>query len=158
MAKRQKKSPIETALIAALIRNVPDDADAFNKTTGQKFGPGGGTISMEENAAVLSYFADILLSFHGVKLVIECDGHEFHDRTKQQAAYDRARDRELLLAGIHTIRFTGSEIHHDADRCAVEAWWILYAIERRKSDAIVDAWSNGWQSALRRRKPRSLGL
>ncbi len=55
-------------------------------------------------------------------LAIECDGHDFHDRTKQQAAYDRARDRELLMHhSITTIRFTGSEIFHSAERCAQEA-------------------------------------
>lgn len=31
-----------------------------------------------------------------VFLVVECDGHEFHERTKEQAARDRSRDRALL--------------------------------------------------------------
>src|ERR1041384_1385190 len=51
--------------------------------------------------AIGSYRVDILLAGF-VHLAIECDGHDFHDRTKQQAAYDRARDRELLLAGVIT--------------------------------------------------------
>lgn len=73
-------------------------------------------------------------------LAIECDGHDFHDRTKQQAAYDRARDRELLLRGITTIRFTGSEIHHSAERCAA---------------AVIDVYSALVHRAARQRAPES---
>lgn len=54
-------------------------------------------------------------------LAVECDGHDFHDRTKQQAARDKSRDRALLDHGISTIRFTGSEIWRDALKCANEA-------------------------------------
>src|SRR5262245_20625294 len=28
-----------------------------------------------------------------IKIVIECDGHEFHERTKMQASRDKRRDR-----------------------------------------------------------------
>lgn len=80
------------------------------------------------SVSVLTYRVDFLLE-HGVrKLAIECDGHDFHDRTKQQAAYDRSRDRELLRIGIPTIRFTGSEIAHSAERCADEAFRCLLAL------------------------------
>jgi very-short-patch-repair endonuclease len=54
-------------------------------------------------------------------LAVECDGHDFHERTKQQAARDKSRDRALLDHGIATIRFTGSEIWRDALKCANEA-------------------------------------
>lgn len=45
------------------------------------------------------------------KLVIECDGHEFHDKTRDQAKRDKSRDRNLLQLGYPVMRFTGSEIH-----------------------------------------------
>jgi uncharacterized protein DUF559 len=51
------------------------------------------------------------------KLVIEVDGHDFHDRTKQQASYDRERDRELTLEGHRVIRFTGSDVFNDPYKC-----------------------------------------
>lgn len=51
---------------------------------------------------------------------IECDGHDFHERTKQQAARDRKRDREFQRIGLPVLRFTGSEIWKDAARCAFE--------------------------------------
>ncbi len=54
-------------------------------------------------------------------LIVECDGHDFHERTKEQAAKDRSRDRDLTLMGHRVIRFTGSEIHRDAMGCARQA-------------------------------------
>lgn len=53
-------------------------------------------------------------------VVVECDGHDFHERTKEQAKHDRSRDRELSLIGLRVLRFTGSEIHADAFGCARE--------------------------------------
>ncbi|KAA0117930.1 DUF559 domain-containing protein [Methylobacterium sp. P1-11] len=52
--------------------------------------------------------------------VVECDGHEFHERTKEQAQRDRSRDRRLQEAGYRVFRFTGSEIYRDPLGCARE--------------------------------------
>ena len=46
-------------------------------------------------------------------LVVECDGHEFHERTKEQARRDKRRDREMLGMDLPVMRFTGSEIWAD---------------------------------------------
>jgi very-short-patch-repair endonuclease len=54
----------------------------------------------------------------GSTLVVECDGHDFHERTKAQAASDRARDRTLQELGFTIYRFTGSEIYRDPMKCA----------------------------------------
>jgi very-short-patch-repair endonuclease len=51
---------------------------------------------------------------------IECDGHDFHERTKQQAANDRQKDREIQRNGYPILRFTGSEIYANATGCAAE--------------------------------------
>lgn len=53
-------------------------------------------------------------------IVVECDGHDFHERTKEQARRDKSRDRKLLAAGYRVMRFTGSELYRDADGCARE--------------------------------------
>lgn len=55
-----------------------------------------------------------------VRIVIECDGHDFHERTKDQAKRDRSRDRAMQRQGYVVYRFTGSEIFQDAWRCASE--------------------------------------
>ena len=63
-------------------------------------------------------------------LAVECDGHDFHERTKEQAARDRSRDRMLFEAGVPVIRFTGSEIYRDPQRCANEVTNHLAALNR----------------------------
>lgn len=61
------------------------------------------------------------------KIIVECDGHDFHERTKEQAARDRARDRSLIADGYTVIRFTGSELHRDSYRCAKELEDLIYS-------------------------------
>lgn len=53
-------------------------------------------------------------------IVVECDGHEYHERTKQQAARDRSKDRWLQERGIPILRYTGHEIHKDPEACALQ--------------------------------------
>lgn len=85
-------------------------------------------------ARCTGYRVDLLL-WSGAfgTLAIECDGFDFHDRTPQQASYDRARDRELVRFGATVIRFTGSEIYRDVEQCAKEVRATWNAIEERES-------------------------
>lgn len=69
-----------------------------------------------------------------VKIVIECDGHDFHERTKEQAQRDKSRDRFLHAAGYTVYRFTGSEIHADAEACAREVVGVLESIAHKEPD------------------------
>lgn len=103
-------------------------------------------VAMFSNVNVLTYRVDILIMADANGgwgfVAIECDGHDWHDRTKQQAAYDRARDRELLRIGIPTLRFTGSEIYHDAFRCVNECWLMVPVVNRYENELIA-AWCCG---------------
>lgn len=71
-----------------------------------------------------NYIADFLLIVHGkdgmLKIVVECDGHEFHEKTKEQAAHDKKRDRDLTKAGYKILHFTGSEIYKNPNQCITE--------------------------------------
>lgn len=58
-------------------------------------------------------------------IAIECDGHEWHDKTKDQAARDKARDRFLSSKVGRVLRFTGSEIYRNPMVCAEEAMKVL---------------------------------
>lgn len=100
---------------------------------------------------IAGYFVDLFLFAHP-SLAIECDGHEYHERTKQQAAYDRARDREILRHGVPTIRFTGSEIYRDADQCAREVVETWLALENQRVSISVDAWTDGHAAAEEKSK------
>jgi very-short-patch-repair endonuclease len=52
--------------------------------------------------------------------VIELDGHEFHEKTPQQATRDKARERAILKGGVPVLRFSGYEIVRDARGCIRE--------------------------------------
>lgn len=68
----------------------------------------------------IDFVARVTFNARHALIAIECDGHEFHERTKQQAARDRARDRYLVRKGYKVLRFTGSEIYADAGKCVAE--------------------------------------
>lgn len=70
------------------------------------------------------YRLDFAVAFWGygtfARVAVECDGHDFHERTKEQAAHDKQRDRRLAAAGWPVLRFAGSEIAANALSCAAE--------------------------------------
>jgi very-short-patch-repair endonuclease len=68
----------------------------------------------------LAYRLDFAIFYPKGKVAVEVDGHEWHERTKEQAARDKQRDRELQTAGWFVLRFTGSEVFKDADACVTE--------------------------------------
>ena len=85
------------------------------------------------------YFPDFYVEFHDpefghawFKLAIECDGHEFHEKTKQQVARDKRRDRWLALHGISMVRFSGHEIWRAPVECAEQVFEIYNAAHRRR--------------------------
>ena len=64
---------------------------------------------------VCSPWLDIVNDY---KLVVECDGHDFHEKTKEQVIHDNERDYDLKSAGYDILHFSGSEIYNDPFKCA----------------------------------------
>lgn len=62
------------------------------------------------------------------KFIVECDGHEFHEKTKEQAQRDKSRDRIFQANGFTVLRFTGSEIYQDAEKCANEIYQTIVSV------------------------------
>ena len=126
MLERACESPIEVALGAAIL--VADQLEHENMRNGFLLC---GATEMEHYRADLALmipqfpfdgyridFALRLPRYRFQYLLIECDGHDFHERTKEQAARDRSKDRYAQHNGYPILRFTGSEIHRDAGDCA----------------------------------------
>lgn len=67
-----------------------------------------------------------------VTIGVEIDGHEWHERTKEQARADRQRERNIVAKShVHCIvRFTGSEVFADPLGCVIEA---IDALTARRS-------------------------
>jgi very-short-patch-repair endonuclease len=81
------------------------------------------TLHVDTQVQVDRYRVDILVrvTLGGKEIgavVAECDGHDFHERTKEQASRDKGRDRFLTMNGFTVLRFTGSEIYNGVHNCA----------------------------------------
>lgn len=60
----------------------------------------------------------------GAALLVECDGKAFHS-SPAQIAHDAKKDAAALAAGFQTVRFTGSQILHDAAGCAAMVYGMV---------------------------------
>lgn len=67
------------------------------------------------------YVADfVLFPTAFIPSIVEIDGHEWH-KTKEQRFADYKKERYFISQGYSVIRFMGSEIYVDAERCACDA-------------------------------------
>lgn len=73
------------------------------------------------------YIPDFIIEIGCVPMgfAIEIDGHEWHEKTKEQARADKEKERTYLKLSYIPIRFTGSEVYHDAKRCVNEVFEIM---------------------------------
>lgn len=60
-------------------------------------------------------------------VVVELDGHAFHDKDKHQRSYEKARDRYLVKQGYRVLHFTGSDVVRDPFKVAFEVLHLLNA-------------------------------
>lgn len=156
-------SPIEAMLLGALERFAPDHIKIVSYKGGSlipykhTFALEGaqehpGSLIVARDVVLSSYRLDFAICAGGMRgcawFAVECDGHNFHDRTKQQAAADRSRDRELLVMGVPALRFTGSEIVHYEDRCARDVFAMADAIWAA-AYRDLESWREGWDAAHR---------
>lgn len=122
----ETESPIEAMLLSALFEEAAFDEAAFRSAHAHKhFGR-----SVERTEIAAQFQVDNFRCDFAVwrnhqngtvtRLIVECDGHDFHERTKEQARRDRSRDRILTARGWRVLRFTGSEIYRSAEKCAAE--------------------------------------
>lgn len=126
MLTRACESPIEVALGCAIL--VADQLEHENMRNGFLLcGPNEMDHYRHDLALMIPQFPfdgyriDFALRLPRYRfkyLLIECDGHDFHERTKEQAARDRAKDRYAQHNGFPILRFTGSEIYRDVGDCA----------------------------------------
>lgn len=75
-----------------------------------------------------------------LQFVVEIDGFDYHDKTKEQAAKDKQRDRFFLRQGYIPIRFAGTEVYRNALDCVRETMSIILetiAIYKKRDDSMV---------------------
>jgi hypothetical protein len=64
--------------------------------------------------SLLAYFKTPMDS---IEIDIEIDGHNFHEKTKEQVTRDKRRDRYFTAIGARILRFSGSEIFTNPIEC-----------------------------------------
>lgn len=94
-------------------------------------------ISAKDNNYRLDFHLECFANDRVHRFAIECDGHEFHEKTKEQARRDKKRDRDLAREGYVVMRFTGSEIWHDPVKCVLEVRDIV-----NKTTGIDEYWES----------------
>lgn len=134
VADSQCESPIESAFLVGLrmacrrrgLSLVCDDlVVAASESAATRF-------IVEQQASLGGYRVDFVVQYGKARAVVECDGHAFHERTKDQAQHDRTFDRAFQRKGYIVARFTGREIMRNAEACAVEVLTDLMAREGTK--------------------------
>jgi hypothetical protein len=87
-----------------------------------------------------------LLKIPAWKIGVELDGHNWHERTKEQVAIRNSRDRELLQAGWIIFHYSGSELYRDPVRCVTE---VMDAAMAKHYDMERAVWAarreRGWE-------------
>jgi hypothetical protein len=63
-------------------------------------------------------------------VIVEVDGHDFHEKTKEQAERDKSRDRFMTTTDAKVLRFTGREVFRDVDACADQAFEYIMRIQQ----------------------------
>lgn len=70
------------------------------------------------------------------KLGIELDGHLWHEKTKEQVQYHKKRERFLIKNGWKLLRFTGSEILRDPEKCVLEVLSVVHELKNKYHDQL----------------------
>lgn len=83
-----------------------------------------------------TFYADFIVgierSKNPIEIVVECDGHEFHQKNKQQVERDNEREYEIKKAGYEVLRFSGSQIYNNPFKCANDVFDYLLIKEERE--------------------------
>lgn len=92
----------------------------------------GSGLFIKPQASIGSYRVDFAMHQSGIgpdsiltPVVVELDGHAFHDKDKRQRSYEKARDRFLVRSGYRVLHFTGSDVVADPFKVAFEALELL---------------------------------
>jgi very-short-patch-repair endonuclease len=85
-------------------------------------------------------------------LVVECDGHNFHERTTEQVSRDNRRDRAMQRLGIPFLRFTATDIVRNSEDVAREIMEFVHiklhdnaTREAELAELMSSSWNDGYK-------------
>ena len=82
------------------------------------------------------------------RFVIEIDGHYWHERTPEQAEYDRRRERLFIKKGWTVLRYAAREVFRNPDRCVDEVYGLVKPTLAEAVDYIRRNWPDWKNSTL----------
>lgn len=88
-------------------------------------------VKTEHKKYICDFIATIESMNMNVNVLIECDGHDFHQKTKKQVEYDNEREYEIKKQGYDILRFSGSQIYNNPFKCANDVFDYLLLKEER---------------------------
>lgn len=95
-------------------------------------------LTFENQVEIGKYRVDFLITIVDLnekiikQFVVEVDGHDFHEKTKEQAQKDKEKDRFLTSEGYIVVRFTGSEIYNQSPKKARELLELIVKVCGKK--------------------------
>ena len=157
------ESPIEHMFWVAATVLCESEFHSINQTPDLVRGDDGKTtIKMQDGIYIYpqyhveKYRVDFLIEQHGLgsdkhlgPVVVELDGHDFHDKDKRQRSYEKARDRFLVKKGYRVLHFTGSDVVADPFKVAYEALEMVgcFHVGYRSGYDKKDPLGQGWVDA-----------
>lgn len=128
---KKVQSPLEGRFLISLLKK-----NFYDPIIGRTFKLRGYELNIspqyEVDCGKNKYYPDFCLSIDNTnydktfsKIFVEIDGHNFHEKTKEQVTHDKIRERRLIEHCDGVVRFSGSEVYDDPDECADEALDIL---------------------------------
>lgn len=107
--KKYNLTPIEEIMELILLFVNGNIAEIYNGERDKPF------LLIYPQEKIGKYRVDFLCYFmpDKQKYIIECDGHSFHEKTKEQVKYDKQRERFFVSNGYKVLRYSGSEIFND---------------------------------------------
>lgn len=127
LASGDADSPIETILGAAVILYFRDAGKPLTLCAPAEIDGATGRLLFVPQFRWSIYRSDwaIYNPKTSGAMLLECDGKDFHS-SEDQKAHDQKKDAAAHDRGYLTMRFTGSQIHRDADGCAQKVWDVVY--------------------------------
>jgi very-short-patch-repair endonuclease len=80
---------------------------------------------LEREVWIGRYRVDFLVRHK--RVIIELYGYQWHS-TKEKLTQDAERERVLQQQGYHVVRFTGSEVHKNAQKCVRDVLAIIQTL------------------------------
>lgn len=68
------------------------------------------------------------------ELIVECDGHDFHEKTKKQVIHDNEREYAIKMSGYDILRFSGSQIYNNPFKVANDVFDYLLIMKEVEYD------------------------